>query len=269
MEKFNGMPIYWLGYSIGKLADELTPSATVGSVVGAVVNVRNHIDFFNNAIQGFPLSKAAAVDIVRSINSIISPERLQQPHATLSDADRTALNINVYNFQSVFLTEFSQTNIFYVTQKRAYDMTVLINQGQNVLSSDTLNMLSSKDEVINDIREASKSLAFDIPTAVGFHLYRAIEAIVKNYFPILNIQAKEWENNKNLDHYIKLLIRNDVHPKVTVMLQHLNDHYRNPILHPEELWDSEKAEGAFMLAINVMTIMIRDINKLIKAKTTS
>ena len=45
------------------------------------------------------------------------------------------------------------------------------------------------------------------------------------------------------------------------MLQHLKDHYRNPIAHPEEFWDSDKAEAAFMLAISVITVMVQDIDE--------
>ena len=264
MEKFNGMPIYWLGHSIGKLMDELTPSSTVGSIANSAMNLRSNIELFMYVIQGFPLSKAAAMEITGNINNILSPERLQQPNDHILESEQGTLNINIYSFQAVFYSEFSQANIFYVTQKRAYDMTVLINQGQNVLSRETLSLLaSSKNEVINDIREATKSLAFDIPTAVGFHVYRAIEAIVvREYFPVLNIQSKEWERNKNLGHYIGLLEKAKVEPKVTTMLRHLKDHYRNPISHPEEFWDSDKAESAFMLAVSVITVMIQDIKEI-------
>ena len=45
------------------------------------------------------------------------------------------------------------------------------------------------------------------------------------------------------------------------MLRHLKDHYRNPISHPEEFWDSNMAESAFMLAISVITVMVQDIEE--------
>jgi len=264
MEKFFGMPIYWLGHSLAKLQEALTPLATVSSIAGPAIDARNNIDYFINWIQGFLLSKAAAKDIAISLIPVIDPNRLQhQPNDIITDEEKTAISVNIYSFQAVLYTEFSQSNIFYISQKRAYDMTVLINQGQNVLSRDTINLLSSsKDEVLNDIREATKCLAFDIPTAVGFHLYRAIEAIiVEEYFPLLNIQPNDWETNKNMGNYIRLLENNNVDVKITAMLRHIKDHYRNPISHPDEFWDSNKAENAFGLATSVINVMVQDIDE--------
>jgi len=269
MLKFNGMPIYWLAHSISKLDEALIHSATVGSIAGPAINVKNNIDQFNNWIQGFPLSKAAALEIVRVLDHVISSERLQQPNNPIPENEQTAINVNIYNFQAVFYSEFSQANIFYVTQKGAYDITVLIDQGQNVLSKDSINMLSaSKDEVINDLREATKCLTFDIPTAVGFHIYRAIEALVRDYFPVIGVQPNEWNRSKSLGHYIKLLQLNGVDHEVTVMLQHFKDNYRNPSAHPDEFWDLNKAESAFMFAVSLINVMIQDIAKITKAKTS-
>jgi hypothetical protein len=263
MEKFFGMPIYWLGWSIGKLSEAMNPLASIGSVAGIALTVRSNVEVFNSTIQGFPLSKAAAAEIVGTINSIFTQEKLQHPNDLIPETDQGILNVNIYSFQAVFYTEFSQSNIFYVSQKRAYDMTVLINQGQNVLSRDTINLLgASKDDVINDIREATKCLAFDIPTAVGFHLYRAMEAIiVKDYFTILHIPPQK---NKNLGNYIKLLGDKGIDVKITAMLMHIKDHYRNPISHPEEFWDSDKAENAFGHATSIINVMVHDIDEIKK-----
>jgi hypothetical protein len=142
-------------------------------------------------------------------------------------------------------------------------MTTLINQGEKVLSLDTINVLvASKDDVIKEIREATKCLAFDISTAVGFHVYRAIEAIIiKDYFRILDIKPEEWEKNKNLGNYIMLLENKKVDVRITGVLRHLKDNYRNPISHPQEFWDSNKAESSFGLAISAITVMVQGIQE--------
>jgi hypothetical protein len=260
MEKFFGMPIYWLGHSISKLSDELTPFATISSISIASQSVKSNIEIFNFVIQGFPLTKSATLKLSVNINNMLTQERLQKPNDPITEAEINLINYNIYSFQTIFYSEFSQSNIFYVSQKRAYDMTVLINQGQNVLSRDTLELLAdSKDDVINDIREATKCLAFDIPTAVGFHLYRAMEAIIsKDYSPVLNISPPR---NRNLGKYIQLLENKGVDIKITAMLNHIKDHYRNPIAHPEEFWDYHKAENAFGHATSVINVMVQDINE--------
>ena len=189
-------------------------------------------------------------------------ERLQNPNIIIPKGELDIFNAAIYNFQAVLGTELPRANIFYITPKRAYDMTLLINQGENVLALDIIDLLgASKDEVIRDIREATKSMAFDLSTAVGFHIYWAVEAIVvKDYFPVLNIMAEEWEKNQNLGNYIKLLIAKHVDNKVTIILNYLKDHYRNRIFHPEEFWDSKTAETALGLAVSAIIIMVQDIN---------
>jgi hypothetical protein len=67
-----------------------------------------------------------------------------------------------------------------------------------------------------------------------------------------------------LGHYINLLEEISVDKKVTIMLRYLKDNYRNPIIHPEEFRDLNKAESAFQLAVSVITVMVQDIQERIK-----
>lgn len=262
MQKVNAMPIYWLASAIGQLQAQLTPPVKVGALTSLLITARGNLEFFiGSYAQALPLSKDAASEIIVRIDQIIVPERLKQPDAIIPQQEIDFLSVSIYNFQAVLGTELPRINVFYITPKRAYDMTMLINQGESVLSPDIINLLGPKEDVIKDIREATKSMAFDISTAVGFHVYRAVETIVKEYFPILEIQPEDWQSNKNLGNYIKLLEDKGVDVKVTTMLRHLKDHYRNPISHPEEFWGSDKAESAFMLAVSVITVMVQDIEE--------
>jgi hypothetical protein len=92
----------------------------------------------------------------------------------------------VYEFQVVFLSEVAQANIYYASPKRAYDSTALIDYGETLLSQETIQGLRlSREKVVADVRAAARCLAFNLPTAMGFHIYRAIEAIlVEEYFTL-------------------------------------------------------------------------------------
>jgi hypothetical protein len=265
MEKVNGSPVYWLGHSIGQLQSRLfNPPVTIGSIADIALTCRNNLGYLvAEGEQTLPLSRGSAINVIENLNKMCTPERMQQLNFSIPEAEIYLLNGLLFSFQAVFLSEASSLNIFYVTPKRAYDMSRLITQGEHILSQACLNSLGqSKSMVISDIREATKCLAFDIPTAVGFHIYRAIEAIItQDYFPVLNIQSSDWDRNKNLGNYISLLESKGVDVKVTTILRHLKDHYRNPISHPEEFWGIENAESAFMLATSVISVLLQDIQK--------
>ena len=261
MEKVNAMPLYWLALSIGTLQSQMTPTASIGSLIQPLTWARGNIEYFSGN-EGLPLSKDAALGIITILDKIFTADRLQNPNTIIPKEELDMFNFAIYNFQAVLGTELPRANFFYITPKRAYDMTMLINKGESVLAPEIIDLLGeSKEEAIRDIREATKAMAFDLSTAVGFHIYRAVEAIiVKDYFPVLEIMAEEWEKNPNLGNYIKLLIAKHVDNKVTIILNHLKDHYRNPIFHPEEFWDSKTAETALGLAVSAIIIMVKDIN---------
>jgi hypothetical protein len=260
MERVNGTPIYWLGAALGGFQANLVPNMTA-SMATHLGFARGQVEFFVNQVQALPLSKDAAIAILLNIDICFSAERLQNPNTIIPKAELDVLSAAIYNFQAVLNTELPRANIFYITPKRAYDMTMLINQGESILSQQTINALGDyKDAILNDVKEATKCFAFDISTSVGFHIYRVIEAIVvRGYFPALEIEKTDWGKNRNLGHYITILEKAGVDKKITAMLRHLKDHYRNPISHPEEFLDSNTAESAFMLAISVITVMVQDI----------
>lgn len=257
------MPVYWLGSSIGQLFSQLTiPNVKMSTILPLFTNARNNLGYFVALEQALPLSAKSAKEILEHIDRIVTPERLQNPDFPFPKEDLDFLGINIFSFQALLGAELAQTNIFHVTPKRAFDMTALINRGETIFSSTVLGSVrESIEDFIRDIREATKSLAFDMPTAVGFHLFRAIETLItREYFPGLGIDEKDWGRNRNMGHYITILEGHGVDDKITSILRHLKNHYRNPVTHPEEFWTDEMADNALGLTVSVVTLIVTDIN---------
>lgn len=261
MEKVNSVPLYWLANSIGSFQNYLNKPAKISALLIPSTNLKYHLDFFINTMNELPLSKESAKIFLRGLESVIL-SKIDSPDLMIPQQELLALYSALFSFQAVLTTELPQINIFYINQKRAYDMTSLVNNGEKILSNDDLKILSNstKERVITDIREATKSLAYEVYTAVGFHIYRAIESIiVTDYFSTLKVESLRWESNKNLGHYIEILEKEKIDIRITGFLKHLKDHYRNPIMHPDEFWDFNKAEQAIGLAASIINIMIKDI----------
>jgi hypothetical protein len=270
MERVNESPIYWVGKSLGQLLGLLSVPLDIDRayIINAVEMVRVNLEVFIT-LDEFPRSKKSAKKILNTISKSrfmnlglkdFDPKNGINPLITSSEKKELANSI--IDFQVVLNDEMAEVNIFFVNTHRAYNMRILIEQGENLLSPITLDLLgSSKPEVIKDIREAARSLAFDFSTAVGFHLYRAIEAIiVENYFPVLGVLPTDYEKNPNLGCYIKILEKNGIDNKITVLLAHIKDRYRNPINHPDEFWNIEDANNAIGSAISLIDMMIQDID---------
>jgi hypothetical protein len=264
VEKANVSPIYWLGQALGFFYSHMNSSQTIATLSGSGWSARTSLETFTNQSQSLPLSVEAAKNIISAMDSFFTTERMQAMDVVPPHTDVYPILSAIWNFQTVLSAELPRANIYNITQKRAYDMTVLINNGEKVLSEAALYSLGdSLEDVLNDIQESAKCLAFGISTAVGFHVYRAIECIiVKDYFSVLGVDESEWERNRNMGNYIRILEEKHVDVKVTAMLKHIKDNYRNPISHPDEFWDLNKAASAFSAAISFIEIMVQDIRDL-------
>lgn len=283
MEQHDVTPLFHLGSAIGSLLKAIEHSDHDNPIWSAA-SAKREFEKYIRIYEGYnklALSLKAAGKVIIFLEEYIQQRQTNKVVNQLSaiseiDLTKEILRNAINDFQTLIEAEIPQLNIFYVTPHRCYDMTMLINEGENLLSLNTLNMLGGcKQEVVNDIREATKALAFGSYTAVGFHLYRAIEAIVKEYFIPLGLNVTEiMENNPNLGTYLKILkgihgkfiVTTPVDVKVTSFLEHIVKEYRNPIMHPQETWDVHKANRAIGPAISLIEMMVEDIQD-IKKKT--
>ena len=274
MEKHDMTPLFDLGISIGtlmrKIELSLNTEFAASSTRRSFQSFIKHYSEYKELI----LSLEAAEYVISCLEDYRQRFKDQQPtldnDSVTTDQHPPLITKNILtnainDFQTIIAAEIPKLNIFYVQQHRDRDMNLLINSGECALSQKTLDALSisSKTDVIREIREAARCLAFDVPTSVGLHLCRAVEIVVtKEYFPVLSILVPQ---NRNLGRYIKVLEKNNnVSPKVISKLNDFKDYYRNRITHPEEFWDIDNADSAFGTAINVIDAIVKDIQEIKK-----
>ena len=90
--------------------------------------------------------------------------------------------------------ELAVQPIYHLWPVRAYNIEVLVSQGQNLFSQAAQSAFN--EEEVNNFQEAGKCLAFQIPTAAAFHIFRGAEFVDT---PILRSgcwQAPETKNEE-------------------------------------------------------------------------
>lgn len=157
-------------------------------------------------------------------------------------------------FEAVFATEAQALDVFSIQQKQAYSMTTLIEHVEEVLPESIRASLS--DFTISEIREATKCIAFDLPTAGGFHLLRGLESALRDYYDVLSNGAARPKTKHGKDvpmgDYIVEVERLGAHPKVVSVLKQIKTLHRDPHMHPESVFHMD---GAAML-LGVITSAI-------------
>ena len=83
-------------------------------------------------------------------------------------------------FQTVLSAELQTLVTYHVTQKGIYSTIGLIEGAEKILPEPVLKKINT--DIVEEIRESGKCLAFDCATACGFHIMRATEGIMHEYY---------------------------------------------------------------------------------------
>jgi hypothetical protein len=123
---------------------------------------------------------------------------------------------------------------------------------------------------VTDVKAAGRCLAFDLPTSAGFHIARAVETVLLQYFSVLGIELPEY---KNLGRYIETLREKGpakgIDSKVVAAVDQFRDLYRNPIMHPDVNLTSDEAQTLFANAQSAISAIIQDMSKITTAKSAA
>ena len=144
-------------------------------------------------------------------------------------------------------------NTYFVTQKSGYDTASLLLLGENFFPTElTLKVR----EAVFDVREATRCIAYELPTACGFHLFRALEAVIRKYYTHVTGGAAA-PKSRNIAVYLEALKKADKgDPKVLGILKQISDLHRNPLIHPEAVFSMEDAAGALGIVRSAMSSML-------------
>ena len=117
-----------------------------------------------------------------------------------------------------------------------------------------------------DFREAARCLAFGFSTACGFHVVRAAEAVLRNWYKLSNSAGQfETEWAKCVDG-----IRSSIKDKpdsegkgqttyVLNVLDHIRNDRRNPGVHPQITLDGGESQAVFDVTKSAILLMMKEM----------
>ena len=257
MQRVNLNAFYYLGKAFGqlrKLKFEDTPSSQMALALAA----KGSINYFLDAAaeMGFPLSKAEAKGLETRLDRILDERVIELQWVE-------EIKRHVLDFEMVFRREALRVSAFRITPKGIYDIEALIERPEERFSEKVRKRLPAQS--LYDFREAGKCLAFDCATAAGFHTLRGTEALIIRYYEVLAGQA--WNlSQRDWGVYIRELKNLNAPDAITQRLDEIRRFERNPILHPENNVEPDKALPLFEMVGGVVVLMVEEIEKLETAK---
>ncbi len=135
----------------------------------------------------------------------------------------------------MFSAELRESAVYFVPSRGIFHTPDLVNSADKAFPEELRSFITEKTR--EDWRAAGRCLAFNLSSAAGFHIARAVEGMMEVYHQIFCPAGK-----KGLKHwrdYIadfesELAGDNQVMPSSRVIsdLKQMKEDYRNPLMHP-------------------------------------
>lgn len=160
-------------------------------------------------------------------------------------------------FETILISELQSIASYIVSRKGGFDTASMVDAGRVFFSAD---LQVKVPEAVPDLEQAMRCIAFEVPTAAGFHLHRANEAVLRVYWDNVTNGARRPRQN-NMGVYLAGLEKLDKGNKsVRAHLQSIKDFHRNPLMHPEQSLESVDQAVDLMAAIRcAIGYMIKEI----------
>jgi hypothetical protein len=211
----------------------------------------------NKAFHLRPETRAAAVRLLGVLGDglkRIAPETFVQPaNSTTVLLVQSALA----EFQFVLKAEASAWDLYLVGKKRGLDASLLVDRGEDLFP---VELAAKVPDAIPDIRQGTRCMAFELPTAAAYHLHRANEAVFRVYFAVVANGATP-PRNRSMGNYLGEMDKLGVgDEELKDSIRNLVKNHRNPLIHPEHsLKDINEAINLMNAIHAVMVPMLRVI----------
>lgn len=173
-----------------------------------------------------------------------------------------AIKTALERFEHNFAAELREAATYYVSQVGMYNTADLVERADHGVPDEVRQFVS--DKALGEIRSAGRCLAFDLPTAAGFHVLRAAECVLDDYYRLYAGQA--YKEQKNWGSYVAELekLHGDKRPhrpsvRVIRNIRQIKDLDRNPIMHPRTVLENVDALLTFHIALSAIGEMAKEI----------
>lgn len=260
MKQINTNSLYDLGKYLQQLRDLPSDPAQLNA---------DHLGILYVArwwLKSFLDSKEIPIEISQDtgtnlLDLIISVSDKKSKNETMESYDISNIVYYLGQFETVLAAELQKQLTYVVSQVSGYSMPLLVNKAEINLQEDAIKKGLIPDNAKKDFREAGRCLAFELPTAAGFHTMRATEAVLRKYYKLVTGKDAE-ASNLDWGTCTQELKKSNADKKVVLHVDQIRDLHRNPLMHPQDYLDMKQALGLFDISKSAINAMAEEISKL-------
>jgi hypothetical protein len=149
-------------------------------------------------------------------------------------------------FETVLREELREAATYYVPRRGIYFTPALVDAADETFPPEVRPQIPQK--TFEDWRSAGRCLAFNLLSAAGFHVARAVEGTLESYYQAASgkptATLKSWHDYAKELEKLKKPSGLPSHKIIAEILQ-MKDDYRNPIMHPRVVLTESDARMLF------------------------
>ncbi|MCA1457750.1 HEPN domain-containing protein [Bradyrhizobium sp. BRP22] len=168
----------------------------------------------------------------------------------------------VAEFETVFAEEMRETATYFVPRRGIYHTPALVDEADGTFPAELQPIIPQKAK--DDWKAAGRCLAFNLLSASGFHVARAVEACLESYYQLFS--GKPGATLHGWKAYIDALQKiadNKPTPcpskKTLTELDQMREDYRNPIVHPRVVLTESDARMLFANGESLIIAMAQEM----------
>lgn len=228
MQKVKIWGFYVLGYILHPLT-RIEAGDTSFQIINTLSNASSALLFLESDLV-FPASlcKKERTELYNHIQDLL--ERIgNSDQYIISDFDAKWLAETATKLENVLESQLSDLKTYMVSQTEWFSVSTLVEQGDELIPSSVRQIIS--DYAKHEMRQAGKCIAFNLPSAAGFHIIRALEDVLRKYYDEAT-GGKARPKNESMGVLIAELEKEQNSNKVILAaLKQIKDLHRNPYIH--------------------------------------
>lgn len=273
MERINQFSLYTLGKTLGALTNRVGPVPRQDAFFPLMEAQRDMGELV--AGRPFPLSvsHADATTAVILIDSIVDQYykernesgelvfRFPQPgDEPIPEWRWGQLRNTIGAFEQVFSAEMRENTTYYVPRRGIFDTAFLVDYADATFPPKLAAFIPEKARV--DWKAAGRCLAFNLPSAAGYHVCRAVEGVLETYYQFF--AKKPGATLRGWHDYHKALEslkdqESGPSEKALAELDQMRSDYRNALAHPRVVLSDVDARMLFANGESLIILLAQEL----------
>lgn len=271
MEKVNPYSFYDMASDLARVR-ALPDNVKAVDALWPILGARGRITALLERADPVPVGvcKASAVALYNSLTDLWSSFTVDDGNGGKTfaypkdDTEFPGWKLNLYRnslekFETVFSAEMSETATYFVPRKGIFFTPALVDSAEETFPKELRDVIPDKTR--DEWRSAGRCLAFNLLSASGFHVARAVEGTMESYYLAFcgqHTKQKTWGD------YLK-----DLEPaservggpssKTLSEIAQMKDDYRNPLMHPRVVLSESDARMLFANGESLIIAMAAEI----------